>query len=293
MSDQAATLRDIVNSKTPPTRNTLKIFTVTSGKGGVGKSNFTANIALALKELGQRVLILDADFGLSNIDLILGVRPRYNLAHLLAGNLSLQEVITNTPYGISFISGGNGVKEMLYLDKFQIEKVAIELSTLAEVADVVLIDTGAGINDIVIKFCEIADEVCLIVTPDPSSITDAYALLKTFTKDFFVEAKYNVILNGVDSPNEGMSVFKKIDTVSKSFLNLNLHFKGYIPYDTNLVKAVRKSQPIYYINRNAQASIAYNNIAKNLLHYQDTQESALLNKEPLVSKLRRILKNQR
>lgn len=292
MSDQAATLRNIVNNKSPLANSNLKIFTVTSGKGGVGKSNFTANIALALKELGQRVLILDADFGLSNIDLILGVRPRYNLAHLLAGNLNLQEVITNTPYGISFISGGNGVKEMLYLDKFQVEKVAVELSSLADVADVVLIDTGAGINDIVIKFCEIADEVCLIVTPDPSSITDAYALLKTFTKDFFVQAKYNVILNGVDSPSEGMNVFNKIDTVSKSFLNLDLNFKGYIPYDISLVKAVRKSQPIYCVNRNAQSSIAYNNIAKNLLCYQETQ-NANLDREPFINKLRRILKSKR
>ncbi|ONI44524.1 hypothetical protein AN641_07000 [Candidatus Epulonipiscioides gigas] len=285
MSDQASSLRDKVNNKSPNSTN-LKIFTVTSGKGGVGKSNFTANIALAFKELGKRVLILDADFGLSNIDLILGVRPRYNLAHLLAGHLSLPEVITTTHYGISFISGGNGVKEMLYLDKFQIEKVALELGSVADIADIVLIDTGAGINDIVIKFCEMADEVCLIVTPDPSSITDAYALLKTFTKDFFVEAKYNVILNGVDSANEGIAVFKKIETVSKSFLNVNLDFKGCIPYDTNLVKAVRKSQPIYYINRNSLSSIAYNNIAKNLLQFQTFQA---IDKEPLVNKLRRIL----
>ncbi|OOB80240.1 MAG: hypothetical protein BEN19_05945 [Epulopiscium sp. Nuni2H_MBin003] len=286
MSDQATNLRNIINKKEViTTSNNFKIFTVTSGKGGVGKSNFSANLALALNECGKRVIILDADFGLSNIDLILGVRPKYNLAHVILEELPVKEIITHTPYGISFISGGTGIKEMLFLDKFKLEQIAYEISELSKLCDVLLIDTGAGINDTVIKFSEMADEICLIITPDPSSITDAYALLKTFTQDFMVNGSYNVVLNRVDTPAEGMSVFKKISTVSASFLDINLKYTGYIPFDTQLIKAVKTGKPIYYINKDARSSIQYNNIAKKLLSIEQISNR----KETLVDKLKRIL----
>ncbi|OOB77509.1 MAG: hypothetical protein BEN18_01545 [Epulopiscium sp. Nuni2H_MBin001] len=294
MSDQATRLRDMVQNKTNSinsdsitynSNNPFKIITVTSGKGGVGKSNFTANLAMAFKHHGKSSLILDADFGLSNIDLILGQRPKYNLAHLVQDKLSMKEIITYTPYDIPFISGGTGVKEMLFLDKFQLERIALELSGLSELTDILLIDTGAGINDTVIKFSEMADDVCLIITPDPSSITDAYALLKTFTKDFKINPRFTVVLNRVDSEEEAQIVYKKIATAAESFLKIKVGYGGYIPFDTQLVKAVKQQQPIFYANKFAPSSIEYNNVACKLLNITSSEAR----KESLVNKLKRIL----
>ncbi len=288
MSDQAANLRDIMQQRDNNTlkmNKPFKIITVTSGKGGVGKSNFTVNLAMALKSQGKNSLILDADFGLSNIDLILGQRPVYNLAHLVQNKLEMKDLITQTKYDIPFISGGTGVKDMLFLDKYQLERIAYEISELSEVADILLIDTGAGINDTVIKFSEMADDVCLIVTPDPSSITDAYALLKTFTKDFDLRPSFTVVLNRVDSEAEAKAVYQKISTAAQSFLGIKLEYGGYIPFDTQLIKSVKLQQPVYFTNKTAPASIGYSNVAKKLLNISQTEPK----KEKLVDRLKRIL----
>ena len=160
MSDQAQLLRQMVNNKEETvdlSSRDMHIITVASGKGGVGKSNLSVNLALALKALGKKPIILDADFGLANVEIILGEQPEYNLAHLIRGECDIKSLITQSKHGISFISGGSGIKEMNFLSNYQITKISHQLSQLSEFTDILIIDTGAGINDIVVKFCSLAD----------------------------------------------------------------------------------------------------------------------------------------
>ncbi|OON96173.1 MAG: hypothetical protein ATN36_06385 [Epulopiscium sp. Nele67-Bin005] len=288
MSDQASRLRDMIQNKEFDSQKPFRIITVTSGKGGVGKSNFSANLSVALKNLGQKPIILDADFGLANIDLILGQRPTYSLAHLIEGGYGIKDIITYTPHDVPFISGGSGVREMLFLKDYQLDMIAEELSKLTFVADTLIIDTGAGINDTVIKFCEMADDVCLVITPDPSSITDAYALIKTFVRDLRLKPNFTAVVNRVDSQQEADAVYRKIAVTGKNFLGLDIKYGGCIPYDPQLVKAIKAQQPIQSVNANAPSSLGYTSVARKLLNMSDVAPQ----KESLKDKFRRILANK-
>lgn len=268
MSDQAAKLRDLLSqSKEDLVKKTsdMKIITVASGKGGVGKSNFTANLALWLKSYGKEVLILDADFGLSNIEILLGDRAFYNLSHLLSKEVGIEKVITKSQYDISFISGGSGVKEMLFLSGEQLTYIANELEKLSEITDILLIDTGAGINETVLKFSAMADEVYIIITPEPTSITDGYALIKTLIKDFELRPTIRVIINKAYSKEEATGVFQKIRYAVSEFLKVDIEYGGFIPYDETLLHAVRSQKPLVVYDKKCKASIAYREIAKILI----------------------------
>lgn len=267
MSDQAAQLRQIVSQINTDEKmnNKMKVITITSGKGGVGKSNFTTNLSLCLKKLGKKPLILDADFGLANVEIILGERPKYNLSHLLNKKCSIEEIITESKYGIPFISGGSGIKDMLFLSDEQLEDIAVTLAKLEKMADILLIDTGAGINDIVLKFSMIADEVFVIVTPEPASITDAYALIKTIVKDFNSLPNFKLVINKAVSKQEAHEVFSKLSYVANQFLNIKLHYAGYVPYDDKIFQAVKKQKPVVVYDPKTYASIAYEEISKTMV----------------------------
>ncbi len=265
MSDQAQMLRDRVEEGRQAQQSKMKIITITSGKGGVGKSNFTTNIAMALAKYGKHPIILDADFGLANVEIIYGQRPKYNLTHLINHTCQTKDLLTSTPYGVSFISGGSGVKDMLFLDHGQIDYIGDALGQLETMTDILLVDTGAGINDIILKFSGMADEVYLIVTPEPASITDAYALIKTVTKDFNLDLKVKVVINKASDKQEAHQVFNKINHVSQQFLGIQLHYAGYVPYDTKLFEAVKHQVPVMAYDENCQASAAYQAIARSML----------------------------
>ncbi len=177
--DQATQLRNIIKNQAPAARPTARVITVTSGKGGVGKSSLSVNLAIQLRKMGQRVVIMDADFGLANVEVMLGIRPKYNLADLIFRGKELNEIITSGPEGIGFISGGSGIQELTKLTKDQIMYLTRSLCELDEYVDVIIIDTGAGIADSVLEFVAASSEVLLVVTPERTSITDEYALLKT------------------------------------------------------------------------------------------------------------------
>ena len=220
--DQAERLRKMVSEQTTP-RRVSRVITVTSGKGGVGKSNISVNLAIALSRLGNRVIIFDADFGLANVEVMLGIRPGYNLADLMFKGKSLSDIITVGPENIGFISGGSGIQELTNLTRDQIIYLIQKLVELDEKADIVIIDTGAGISDSVMEFIAASTEVLLVATPEPTSLTDAYALLKALNRRTDISVQDMVIkmvANRVDSHAEGMELYNKLNLVVSKFLDI-------------------------------------------------------------------------
>lgn len=265
--DQATQLRNIIKSKTIQPRPAAKVITVTSGKGGVGKSSISVNLAIQLQRLGKRVVIMDADFGLANIEVMLGIRPAYNLADLIFKGKELREIITTGPEGIGFISGGSGIQELTNLTREQIIRLSQSLYELDQYVDVIIIDTGAGISDSVIEFVTSSNEVLLVVTPEPTSITDAYALLKTLNKrsEFFAgNALIKMIANRVGTPKEGREIFDKLSVVVNKFLNIKMEFLGSIPQDNMISKAVIQQYPVTLGHPDAPASRAITELARML-----------------------------
>lgn len=266
--DQADKLRqkvELLKEQTPQAR----VIAVTSGKGGVGKTSIAVNLALQFREQGKKVVVLDADFGLANVEVMLGIRPQYNLADLIFNNKSIDEIITQGPMGIGFISGGSGVQDLVNLDKEQLKKLIIKLVKLDTLYDVIIIDTGAGISDSVIEFVLSSPEVILVVTPEPTSITDAYSLLKAVNrkKEFNRNNKsIKVITNRIENIEDGMEIFDKISIVVSKFLNIQLEYLGYIPHDKRIANAVIEQKPISMSSPNSEPAIRIRNICNKLLN---------------------------
>lgn len=264
--DQAEKLRRIVKEQVTP-RRVARVITVTSGKGGVGKSSVSVNLAIALSRIGNRVIILDADFGLANVEVMLGIRPQYNLADLMFHGKSLTDIITLGPENIGFISGGSGIQELTNLTKDQIVYLIQKLVELDDKADVIIVDTGAGIADSVIEFVGASSEVLLVATPEPTSITDAYALLKTLNRKTDMALQDTVIkmvANRVDTQEEGKELYDKLSLVVNKFLNLKLEYLGAVPQDTNVSKAVMRQKPAMVLYPGSQFSRALTSFANAL-----------------------------
>lgn len=265
MMDQAEKLRKIIdnlkltqavsqaNLLTTLRKNSAKVITVTSGKGGVGKTNITVNLAIALSEMGKRVTILDADFGLANIDVILGIIPKHTLVDVISSDMNILEVLSEGPRNIRFVSGGSGVEELIKLDRTQLEKFLSNISILDRLSDVILIDTGAGLSDSVMSFIMAADEVLLVTTPEPTSITDAYALIK-MVSNRDKDKKIKVVVNRAENENEANEILKKLSIVTDKFLELKLEPLGYIQNDEMVIKAVKMQQPFTISYPKCQAS---------------------------------------
>ncbi len=274
--DQADKLRKKVEEM-KSTVPTARVIAVTSGKGGVGKTSISVNLALQMRAQGKRVVIIDADFGLSNVEIMLGIRPQYNLADLVFRNKSIEDIITEGPNGIGFISGGSGVQDLVNLDKENIKKLIAKLVKLDTVYDVVIIDTGAGIADSVIQFVLSSPEVLLVVTPEPTSITDAYSLLKAVNrkKDFDREHKsIKVIANRVNNQEEGQEIFDKISIVVSKFLNIQLEYLGYIPADKRIAYAVMEQTPIVMSQPDSGPAVMVKKICDRLLDIEEKNEKA-------------------
>lgn len=270
--DQAEQLRKLVKQQNK-SRNVSRVITVTSGKGGVGKSSTAVNLAVEMVRLGKRVIIFDADFGLANIEVMFGVRPKYNLADLMFHGKNLIDIITEGPEGIGFISGGSGIQELTRLTRDQIIYLTHKLVELDEMADVIIIDTGAGISDNVLEFVAASSEVLLIATPEPTSITDAYALLKSLNRktEFSSEfTKIKILANRVSNESEGREIFEKLNTVVNKFLSFNVEFLGNIPQDVMASKAVMQQQPVTILSPNTAIAKAYKSIARELCEDVET-----------------------
>lgn len=265
--DQAEQLRKLVKQGGSQQKNLARVITVTSGKGGVGKSSISVNLAIELARMGKRVLIMDVDFGLANIEVMLGIRPEYNLADMMFRGKSLADIVIKGPEGIGFISGGSGIHELTSLTREQIINLTMRLVELDEMADIVIIDTGAGIADAVLEFVSASTEVLLVATPEPTSITDAYALLKTLYRksEFSAEnTRIKVIANRVTAQNEGRELFEKINLVVKKFLKFGMEYLGDIPQDEQVSKAIIRQKPVVLSAPDSGAGKALRKLATKL-----------------------------
>lgn len=264
--DQAEQLRKLVKKNSQP-RSIARVITVTSGKGGVGKSSISVNLAIQLSRMGKKVVIFDADFGLANIEIMLGIRPQYNLADLMFRGKKLQDIITEGPDKIGFISGGSGIQELTRLSREQIIYLTQKLFQLDKLADIIIIDTGAGIADSVLEFVAASSEVILVATPEPTSITDAYALLKTLNKksEFSVDnTNICMLANRISSEADGKELYEKLKVVADKFLQIPLTYLGGVPQDDNVSKAVIQQKPVTQLYPNSDASKAIVRIAEAL-----------------------------
>lgn len=270
--DQAQQLRNIIKLSNQKTNRVARVITVTSGKGGVGKSNSAVNLAIQLKKLGKRVIIFDADFGLANVEVMFGVVPNYNLSDLIFKGKDIKHIITMGPEDVGFVSGGSGISELANLNKDQINILVSNLAELDELADYIIVDTGAGISDAVLEFILVSGEVVLIVTPEPTSLTDAYSLLKVLgnnSKFNGSQSMIKVLTNRAASFNEGVAVFNKLDAVVKKYLDMKIEFLGVIPNDDLVSKAIIKQKPVSILNPSSKVSRAYENIAKAIIQQEE------------------------
>jgi flagellar biosynthesis protein FlhG len=292
--DQAQQLRNIIKLSNQKINKVARVITVTSGKGGVGKSNSSVNLAIQLRRLGKRVIIFDADFGLANVEVMFGAIPKYNLSDLIFRGKNIKEIITLGPEEIGFVSGGSGISELANLNRNQIDILVKNLAELDELADYIIIDTGAGISDAVLEFILVSKEVLLVITPEPTSMTDAYSLLKVLNNNPRFnneEVEIKVLSNRSNSYQEGISSFNKIETVVTKFLKLKIKLLGVIPNDDNVQKAIIKQKPVSILNPNSKASKAYENIASLMANeetvYSDRKGIANMFNELLRTRLRR------
>lgn len=266
--DQAQQLRNVIKAKNQNNIKAARVITITSGKGGVGKSNLAVNLAVQLRKQGKRVIILDADFGLANIEVMFGVIPKFNLSSLIYHGKSIKEIISQGPMEIGFISGGNGVLGLNNLYRDQIMYLIKNISELNELADVIIIDTGAGISDQVLEFVLASPEVLLVTTPEPSSLTDSYSLLKALYRNpNFIESgtTIHVVANRVNSIEDGQMVYDKLKSVVEQFLNGNINYLGMIPQDAALERAVRQQKIVSLNEPNSDSARAFEVLTKNLL----------------------------
>ncbi len=283
MMDQAEKLRQVIdnlkqkqigNKAMIPAlapRRSAKVITVTSGKGGVGKTNITINLAMALSEQGRRVIILDADFGLANIDVLFGIVPRYTLLDVITNKKNILEVLTDGPKNTKFISGGSGVEDLMKLDRQQIARFVENMALLDKLADIIIVDTGAGLSENVMSFIMAADEVLLVTTPEPTSITDAYALIKMVSNRDKTK-KIMVVVNRSENSNEANDVLNKLVLVADKFLGIPLEPAGYILQDDAVIKAVKKQQPFSLIFPKSQAARNIKDISIRLTNSESSEE---------------------
>jgi len=273
MADQATRLRQMVHSESPqtPISSTqaeawanVRVIAITSGKGGVGKTNIAVNLAIALRNRGHRVLVIDADLGMANVDILLGATSRKHLLDLIRPEVSLEDVIVETQHGLQYISGGSGIEKALEYD--HAEKVLLQqkLADCAARADIILVDTGAGLGRNVMDFILAADEVLLVTTPEPTSLTDAYAVMKAYSI-YASQKNLRLIINRVYEVKESREVAQKLQRAAEKFLHMPVDCLGYVFEDTSVTKAVRRQTPLLNAEPNTAAARCIDALAEALI----------------------------
>lgn len=255
-ADQAAGLRRVVRP------HPVRVIAVASGKGGVGKTNVSVNLAVAMAKAGKQVLLLDADMGLANVDVLLGLQPAYNLSHIISGQRTLEEVIVSGPAGVRIVPGSSGIKRMASLSPAEHAGLVHAFSELSHTLDVLLVDTSAGISDGVISFTRASQEVIVVVCDEPASITDAYALIKLLSREHGLK-RFRILANMTHSPNEGGELFRKITRVTDRFLEVSLEYMGAVPHDEYLRKAVQQQRAVVDGYPSSKAAAAFRKLAQD------------------------------
>lgn len=284
MKDQAEQLRrqlsrlqameSLQPTQVPTDSARTKVITVCSGKGGVGKSNFSLNFALSLLQQQKKVLIIDVDLGLANIDVLLGISPKRNLLHMLEENLSIWDVIQDGPEGLKLVAGGSGFNHLFHADQAKFDKLLKELERLQGTVDYIILDTGAGLSYESLRFMLAADEAIIVTTPEPTSVTDAYAVLKmAYSEESDMQIK--LVINRCTTPLEGRRTAERITMVAKQFLEQDVGVLGYIPDDPLVMQAVKKQHPFLLEYSNSPASEAFRDLTRAYLQLPSQQEGGL------------------
>lgn len=262
MLDQAERLRRLARESSDEPRKKAKIITITSGKGGVGKSNIVVNLAIQLQRMGNKVLVFDADIGMGNDDVLMGIYPRYNIFNVISNNMDILDVLCEGPEGIKLLSGGSGINKIEDLNEREREIFLEKLESLDDF-DYILMDTGAGINRSVLAFITCCDQLIVITTPEPTSLTDAYSLLKA-VNHFKIKDKASVIVNKTYSKEEGTDTYYKFNSAVNRFLSIELDYLGQIYDDKKLVEAVRSQVPFSVQFPNSDAARCIKQISSTL-----------------------------
>ena len=285
MSDQASNLRKLMEDKAEAqaqveessiitfesnldSNRQSKVITITSGKGGVGKTNIAVNLAAALKMRGKRVLLIDADIGMANVDVLLGSVSKHNMLDLLESGIELQDVLVEGPNGINYISGSSGVEKALNFTHEERRILHRKLASCGELADIILVDTGAGLGRHVLDFLIAADEVLLITTPEPTSLSDAFAVLKTYNLHS-VKKNIRLIVNRIFDEEERDEVIEKLNATAKKILNVQIECAGYIFEDRSVIECVKKQKPFIIEKPDCLASKCVDQLAEKLLSGTD------------------------
>jgi len=240
--DQAAQLRALIADKKPPATLTARTVAITSGKGGVGKTSMAANLSIALTKFGKKVVVIDVDLGLANIDVLLGLRPTYTMEHVLRGEKTVQEVVINDVYGVDIIPASSGVEQLAELTDCQRERLLDGFEALESDYDIVLIDTAAGVSANVLSFTLASNEIIVLTTPEPTAFTDAYAMIKVLSR-YRPEAPLHLVVNMARTEDEAVRTVRNIRRVAKHFLDVEVRDFGYVPYDEMVARAARKQRP--------------------------------------------------
>jgi flagellar biosynthesis protein FlhG len=283
MKDQARTLRRLAwlarqqereqkqtqhDKSSQPSRR-VKILSITSGKGGVGKTNVVVNLAYTLHRLGARVMIFDADLGLANIDVLLGIAPRFNIQHVIEGEKNLQDVLIDVTEGMMILPVGSGRHDLLNLPEDQRLSLLNEFTALELNLDFLLIDTGAGISTNVMSFNTLAHDIIVVVTPEPTSLTDAYTLMKVLAKHYD-ETHFKIVVNAASDAAEAKQAFRRINKVTERFLNITIEYLGFIFHDPMFTKAVRKQQPLVTLYPHSESAHCFYNLAQSVIELPDS-----------------------
>ncbi|ADY54975.1 hypothetical protein Sgly_0612 [Syntrophobotulus glycolicus DSM 8271] len=253
MNDQASTLRSMVSQRDAGTHNNMRVIAVGSGKGGVGKTSFVVNLAIALSELNYRVIVLDGDLGLANVDVVFGMTAKYSIRHLLSGEKRIEDILCPVKRGIKVLPGASGMFELANLDRGQLKNVLVNLGRLEKMADVLLIDTGAGLGHTVLNFLCASDEVIVITTPEPPAMADAYGLLKSL-KGQQEQLNLKIVINRIHHESEAEICFEKLEHAAKKFLGLRVNLLGWIYDDPLMGKSIMEQYPLGLAN---PESLAY------------------------------------
>jgi len=260
LMDQAQSLRSLVMKNTP---RRARVVAVSSGKGGVGKTNIAVNVAIRLAKMGRKVVLLDADLGTANADVLCNVDARGNLAQVIAGRQTLAQTAVQAPGGFSLVPGASGLAQIAALDEFERQRLVQQMHGLEQDHDLILIDTGAGLAPNVLSFALSADQLLIVTTPEPTAVTDAYALIKTVAQQ-----RSNVdvwlLANMVKDAAEGRAVYTRIDAVCRRFLDRSTRYAGYVVMDPCVPQAVRRRQPFMITNPNAGASQCISQLAHRM-----------------------------
>ncbi|WP_269465436.1 MULTISPECIES: MinD/ParA family protein [Methylomonas] len=241
----------------------VRVIAVTSGKGGVGKTNLSVNIGVALSKMGRRVAILDADMGLANVDILLGMFPEFNLSHVLSGEKSLKEIMMTGPSGLKIIPASSGIQRMSDLSSIEQAGVIRAFSEIDRELDVLIVDTAAGISASVVNFARACQEIIVVVCDEPTSLADAYAYIKLLNRDYGLNS-FHIITNMVQSAEHGQALFNKLSKVTDRYLDVALHFVGAVPQDEYLKKSVQKQTPVVEAFPQSKAALAIKNLARKI-----------------------------